>query len=110
MAKRVKPTLKDPSGWTVENNPHPYPYDRLLHDHEDRFGYVYKDFFEYTEDAMTVICHSCIHREMYKSGNCIDGGDYFRCTRDGHRAEAIKKFKEAQRRLNEKRTVQTTLW
>jgi len=101
--------IEDPSGWTVKNNPHPYQFDRLLHNHEDKFGYVYHDFFEYADDYRTKICHSCIHREMYKAGNCIDGGDYFQCVRDGRRQESVKQFNEVQRRLNEKKTVQSKL-
>lgn len=78
--------MKDPSGWTVENNPHPYP-EQLPPDD-------YKNFFEWDDDGFfTIKCHSCVRRSEVGSGNCMDGGEYFICQKN-----------------KVKKTIQSKLW
>ena len=75
--KKIISDLQDPRGWTLENNPHPPdPSMRLYHFSKD--GTHWSDWFEWLEDGST-ICHNCIQRAKYGSGNCVDGGDYFIC-------------------------------
>ena len=76
---KVISDLKDPRGWTVENNPRPRDfYDtphKLKYGSED-----YRDYFEYDKEGLfEKVCHMCILRAKYGSGNCRDGGDYFIC-------------------------------
>lgn len=95
----IIPDLKDPDGWTKENNPHPAPdYVRL---YPDKDGGHWTDYMEYYGHAK-YICHRCIVRAKYGSGNCIDGGDYFQCVKSGRREELRRKYEE-------KKDVQTTL-
>ena len=73
----IIPDLKDPRGWTVENNPYPPdPTIRLYDFNKD--GSHWTDFFEWLPDG-TRVCHGCIERAKYGSGNCQDNGDYFIC-------------------------------
>lgn len=80
MKKKIKPynpdmvieDLKDPRGWTVKNNPRPNPSI----DQDDELDW--RNYFEW-DWIHTVVCHSCILRAKYGSGNCQDNGDYFIC-------------------------------
>ena len=91
--------IKDPRGWTIENNPHPpKPYMRLYNFNKD--GTHWSDYFEWFPDG-TKICHSCILRAKHNSGNCVDGGDYFICLPKDVREGRVKPVK---------RTVQSKLW
>ena len=70
--------LVDPTGFTVENNPHPYPLeaDAL----GGGAGYDWKAYFEWDKDGIEPIkCHMCLKRAEVGSGNCRDGSDYFIC-------------------------------
>ena len=81
---RIISDLKDPDGWTKENNPHPAPnYCRV---YLDRDGSHWSDYMEYYGHGK-YICHNCIRRAQHGSGNCLDGGDYFQCIRTGKRAK-----------------------
>ena len=74
---KVISDLKDPRGWTLENNPHkPSPNIRLYHFKKD--GTHWTDWYEWLPNGET-ICHNCILRAKHGSGNCRDGGDYFIC-------------------------------
>lgn len=91
--------LKDPTGWTVENNPHPpKPYIRLYHFNSD--GTHWSDWFEWDDDKI-IKCHSCIQRAKSGSGNCQDNGEYFICL--------PKDVREGKRKLP-KPTVQSKLF
>ena len=91
--------LKDPDGWTVENNPHPAPDYFRLYPNKD--CYHCTDYMEYYGTG-EYICHQCIVRAKYGNGNCIDGGDYFQCVKSG-------RWEELRRKYEEKKDVQTTL-
>jgi len=96
---KVIPDLKDPDGWTVENNPHPAPsYMRL---YPDRDGSHWTDYMEYF-GVGKYICHSCIRRAKNGNGNCVDGGDYFICVKTGKRKKLRQKY-------SQKRDVQSKL-
>ena len=92
--------LKDPDGWTVENNPHPAP-DYVRSYPNKKNGYYWTDYMEYYGNG-EYICHQCIVRAKYGDGNCIDGGDYFQCVKSGRREELRRKY-------TMKKDVQTTL-
>ena len=95
--------LKDPEGWTVENNPHKAPdYCRVYNDKDGSNWIDYMEYFGVGE----YICHQCIVRAKYGSGNCQDNGDYFLCVRTGKRA---KWRKELEHKYSQKRYVQTKL-
>ena len=99
MAKVIS-DLKDPRGWTVENNPHKwkYPVDER---NRDKFGYVWQDFMEFEEDGVHIkACHACIKRAKYGSGNCVDHGEYFICL--------PKEVRDGKRQMP-KRTIQSKL-
>ena len=99
--KMVISDLKDPRGWTLENNL--YPPDeslRLYHFKED--GTHWSDWFEWLPDG-TKICHNCISRAKYGSGNCRDGGPYFICLPEDVRTGKVPYKKPVK-------TVQTKLW
>ena len=91
--------LKDPEGWTVENNPHPTPQHLRVYLNTD--GSHWTDYMEYYGIGK-YICHNCIRRAKVGSGNCIDGGDYFQCVKTGHREKLRQKY-------SQKREVQTKL-
>ena len=62
MNNEVIPDLKDPDGWTVENNPHPSPeYCRVYNDKDGSNWIDYMEYFGVGE----YICHSCIARAKY---------------------------------------------
>ena len=91
--------LLDPTGWTVENNPHKWSFP-IDEKQRDKHGHVWQDFHEFTPDGMPLKCHSCLHRALYDNGNCIDGGEYFICL--------PKSVREGKRSLP-KKTKQTKL-
>ena len=111
MNNKIISDLKDPEGWTVENNPHP-PNDitiKYAQKYNPRTPYDELDvhYFEYDEDGWHIrICHSCILRAKYGSGNCQDNGDYFWCVQTGKRA---KQRKELEHKYSQKRNIQTKL-
>lgn len=91
--------IKDPEGWTIENNSHPAPdYIRL---YPEKDGTHWTDYMEYYATGK-MICHACIIRSRYNSGNCRDGGEYFICVKNGEREKLRKKYEK-------KRDVQTKL-
>lgn len=98
MAKIIS-DLKDPDGWTVENNPHPAPKNLRLYPNRD--GTHWGDYMEHFGIGK-YICHTCILRAKYGSGNCIDGGDYFQCVKNGKR-------EKLRREYSQKKDVQTKL-
>mgnify|MGYP006872985394 CR=1 FL=1 len=99
-SEKVIENLQDPDGWTVENNPHKAPdYMRM---YPDKNGFHWIDYFEYFRSG-EMICHSCIIRAKYGSGNCLDGGEYFQCVESGKRAKLRKKYEY-------RKSVQSTLW
>ena len=90
--------IEDPTGWTVENNPHPCKY----HDNPNpkvtkRKGYDWKDYYEFDEDGMTPVkCHMCLKRAEDNNGNCMDGGEYFICLPEKVRRGKVKLVKTRQ--------------
>ena len=97
--KKVINDLKDPEGWTRENNPHPAPdYMRL---YPNRDGSHWTDYMEYFGNG-EYICHACIRRAKFGSGNCQDNGPYFKCITSGIREKLRKKY-------TKKKQVQTKL-
>lgn len=97
---KIISNLQDPEGWTVENNPHPAPNNMRLY-HFDKDGKHWLDYMEYF-GVGKYICHTCIKRAKYGSGNCVNGGDYFQCVKTGRREELRKKY-------TQKKDVQTKL-
>lgn len=107
--------IVDPSGWSVENNPHPpneivvetaKRYNRRKSDDElDVF------YFEYDRDGWHhIVCHCCLLRAKYDSGNCMDGGEYFKCLKMD---DVVKgRMKRLEESYGEKpiKTVQSTLF
>ena len=95
MKKRIKnknmvrSDLEDPEGWTVENNPHPGP--DCLRCYPDRDGEHWVDYMEYYGHGK-YICHTCLKRARYGSGNCRDGGPYFICVSDGTRDRLRREY------------------
>ena len=89
--------LKDPTGWTIENNPHKTKWVDDPHDELEQDNY-----FEYSDDGFEKVkCHCCILRAKYGSGNCQDNGEYFICL--------PKDVREGKRKLP-KPTVQSKLF
>jgi len=73
--KMVISDLKDPRGWTLENNP--FPCD-AVDDPTDETDW--RNWFEWEDGCIKPsACHSCISRAKIGSGNCRDGGQYFIC-------------------------------
>ena len=91
--------LKDPEGWTLKNNPHPAPSHMRVYPNNDGSHWI--DYMEYF-GVGKYVCHNCIKRAKYGSGNCLDGGDYFQCVESGRRDELRKKY-------SQKRDVQSKL-
>ena len=97
--KMVRSDLEDPDGWTVENNPR--PADETLRVYPDSDGEHWVDYFEwYGFDKK--ICHGCLQRAKYGSGNCRDNGEYFQCVRSGKRERLRREYEK-------KRDVQVRL-
>lgn len=92
--------LKDPRGWTKENNPHPAPDSVRVYPEPD--GSHWTDYMEYI-DYDNLICHNCIARAKIGSGNCVNGGEYFQCLPKDVR-EGKKPY------VKPKRTKQSTLF
>ena len=99
MNNEVILDLKDPDGWTVENNPHPAPECCRVYNDKDGSNWI--DYMEYF-GVGEYICHTCIARAKHGSGNCQDGGDYFQCVKNGKREKLRRKY-------SKKRDVQTKL-
>ena len=100
----VKSDLTDPTGWTVENNPHPYPYPESVMSPDAGSDYDWKLYMEWDDDGIHVIkCHKCISRAKIGSGNCRDGGEYFICL-----PKDVREGKVPYKRPV--KTVQSKLW
>ena len=70
--------LKDPTGWTVENNPNKWQFP--VNEVEKKMkGYVWQDYMEFDENGMPIKCHACLIRAKGDNGNCINNGEYFIC-------------------------------
>ena len=97
----VREDLVDPSGFTPENNPHPPNETMISYARLYNKGKSDEDldcfYFEYDLDGWDhVICHMCLLRAKYGSGNRLDNGEYFHCLRNPEvvkaRKERVKKF------------------
>jgi len=97
--KMVRSDLEDPDGWTVENNPH--PPDESMRTYPDSNGEHWADYFEWY-DWNKKICHTCLKRAKYGSGNCQDNGEYFICVSSGRREKLRREYEK-------KRDVQSKL-
>lgn len=69
--------IKDPTGWTVENNPnkYPYPIDTPNKHHKNN----YYDYIEFDKEGKPIRCPCCLLRAKHDNGNCQDNGEYFIC-------------------------------
>lgn len=89
--------LKDPTGWTLKNNPHPWNEcgDDPTYRADDE--YDYRNYHEWKPNGNGVLgCHQCILRAKYGSGNCIDGGPYFKCFHElGRPIQPVKTLKQS---------------
>ena len=66
--------ILDPTGWTTKNNPHPNKYADPTDEND------WRNWHEWDEDSFKPIkCHMCILRAQHKSGNCVNGGEYWIC-------------------------------
>lgn len=95
----VNTNLQGPRGWTLKNNPYPPEPSQRVYNCTDEKGTHWSDWFEWLPDG-TKICHTCIKRARYGSGNCQDGGEYFICL--------PKEVREGKKTMP-KRTVQSKL-
>lgn len=110
----VRSDLEDPSGFTPGNNPHPpndimIGYARLYNKgkSDDELDCFY---FEYDlEGWHRVICHACLLRAKYGSGNCQDNGEYFYCLRNPEFVKSRQKRIDKYYGRKEKKTVQVKL-
>ena len=76
---KVDLDLRDPSGWTFEDNPYPYPFPDC--DPSDRSDW--RNWLEWQGDGISPSeCHMCLRRAVFGSGNCQDNGEYFAPCRD----------------------------
>ena len=94
----VNKGIEDPDGWTLKNNKHPNENVNDPTNPDD-----WRNYFEWDKESYApIVCHSCLLRAPIGSGNCINGGEYWLCVRNGTREKNKKK-------LNAKKDVQTTL-
>jgi len=100
--RKVNRNIKDPTGFTIENNPYPYPGE--ADPNGGRAGYNWKQYFEWENGPVQPSkCHMCLKRAQHGSGNCLNGGEYFICLPKDVR-EGKKPYKKPVK------TKQSKLW